>query len=229
MVPVARREAPSLPMAVPRTEPVPDAVKISSFAETALQNASIQLQDYSVCTSLDELATKIASGAPYDQNQGRVNLWGQGPVAPKLLVFSMAPSPFDFKEKQLFCHDEGQLLDNMLVKILGMQRSECFLSYVQKSLFSKRLLPRERNPLRLAFEQEIRLVQPRALLCLGADAAWTLLQNGSPLEQMQAQELHFAGVPMFVTFSLGEMIAEPGLRRNAMMCLNRVKSFLENE
>lgn len=171
----------------------------------------------------------MAGGTPYVQNPNVPLIHSQGPHGAPVFIFGMAPSLADLKAQQLFGGAEGELLDNMLTKVLGLNRSQNVLGYLQKSLFRKRLLPRERTPLRLAFEREIRLFQPQALLCLGAHAAWELLQNGSPLEQMQAQELYFAGVPLFVTYSLEEMLVEPSTRRNAMLALNRTKAFLQSQ
>lgn len=216
--------------AAPRAPlPEPEKQSIAGFADlTPTKPIPVQLQDYSGAEDLKSLYEKIRAGQPYQSFPQSPVLESLGTPGASLMIFAMAPSPMDFKQQSLFGGEEGVLLDNMLSKVIGLNRQDCILSYVQKSLFRKRLLPRERNPLRLAFEQEIRLCRPRALLCLGASAAWELLQNGSPLEQMQAQDLYFAGTPLFVTYSLEEMLVEPSLRRNAMLALNRAKTFLQD-
>jgi DNA polymerase len=110
-------------------------------------------------------------------------VFGEGPVSARLMLVGEQPGDQEDLQGRPFVGPAGQLLDGALEKA-GIERAETYVTNVVKHF---KWVPRGRRRIhskpsaleikacRPWLDQELRLIQPEVLLCLGATAAQALL------------------------------------------------------
>jgi uracil-DNA glycosylase len=110
-------------------------------------------------------------------------VFGEGPVSARLLLVGEQPGDQEDLQGRPFVGPAGQLLDWALVKA-GIDRSETYVTNAVKHFKwvprGKRRIHSKPSSLEIKacrpwLEEELRLIKPEVLLCLGATAAQALL------------------------------------------------------
>ncbi|MBX5492671.1 MAG: uracil-DNA glycosylase [Chloroflexi bacterium] len=150
------------------------------------------------CTRCDLAATR------------RQVVFGLGPAHAALMVVGEGPSEADDASGQPFSGPTGRLLDAWL-RAIGLERSQVWLTNVVRCRAAQveggRLRNRPPRPAEIAacrywMDIELRLVRPRAVLCLGATAARALLGRGFQLAAERGRWRALAdGTPALVTYN----------------------------
>jgi uracil-DNA glycosylase family protein len=134
--------------------------------------------------SLDELkeAARGCTACPLFENATQT-VFGEGPRRAPLMLVGEQPGDFEDREGRPFVGPAGQLLDWSLAKA-GVDRQRAYVTNVVKHFKweprGKRRIHSKPSSMEIKaclpwLEQELALVQPNALVCLGATAAQTLL------------------------------------------------------
>ncbi|HEX3210441.1 MAG TPA: UdgX family uracil-DNA binding protein [Geminicoccaceae bacterium] len=110
-------------------------------------------------------------------------VFGEGPVGARLLLVGEQPGDQEDLQGRPFVGPAGQLLDWALVKA-GIDRSETYVTNAVKHFKwvprGKRRIHSKPSSLEIAacrpwLDEELRLIKPEVILCLGATAAQALL------------------------------------------------------
>ena len=110
-------------------------------------------------------------------------VFGEGPVGARLLMVGEQPGDQEDRQGRPFVGPAGQLLDWALVKA-GIDRTETYVTNAVKHFKwvprGKRRIHSKPSSLEIKacrpwLEEELRLIKPEVILCLGATAAQALL------------------------------------------------------
>ena len=119
----------------------------------------------------------------------RTNIvFGHGNNDAKLLFIGDIPSAEDDKDGIPFIDDAGLLLTK-IIKSIGLTRDDVYLCNVLKCYNSKESssLNDEIIACRDFLSEQIRLIQPEIILCLGFVPAQVLLQTNMPLDKLRGK------------------------------------------
>jgi|SRR5688572_9397886 len=126
-------------------------------------------------------------------------VWGEGPIGARLMLVGETPGDQEDLQGRPFVGPAGRLLDRALAE-LGWDRS---IAYVTNAVKHFKWVPAPRGKRRMHktpaqreadacehwLESEIALVQPQALVALGATAARQLLKRPVPVMRQRGQWL----------------------------------------
>lgn len=172
-----------------------------------------------LATQADTLDALIASVAAFDgcalKMMGARNaLFGRGAADADLLVIGDAPTGDDDNAGQAFSGPAGRLLDRILVAAGVADRT-----YLTQTVFwhppgNRPPTPEEQAVCLPFIERAIQLIQPKAVLLIGAVAVRGILSSNESLLRLQGQwkewtpEGHSA-LPVMTTFHPGFLLQQP--------------------
>ncbi|MFM7067525.1 MAG: uracil-DNA glycosylase family protein [Gammaproteobacteria bacterium] len=145
-------------------------------------------------------------------------VFGAGDRAARWMVVGEAPGADEDQQGEPFVGRAGQLLNAML-KACGLERDEVFIANVLKCRPPNN---RDPEPPEVAeclpyLMNQIELVNPGLILCLGRVAARNLLGTDAPLGKLRGQ-LHRVGPrqwPVVVTYHPAYLLRAPAEKRKA--------------
>jgi DNA polymerase len=162
-------------------------------------------------------AAQLCRACPIGE-QATQAVMGEGPPRPRLMFVGEQPGDQEDIAGRPFVGPAGQLFDRALART-GLQRSEVFVTnavrHFKFELRGRRRIhktpaQREAQACQHWLDEEILLVQPRALVALGATAARALLGRGVAVLSERGQ--WFArgdGRPVFVTLHPSALLRMP--------------------
>ena len=145
--------------------------------------------------ALVEIEERMAALAAESCTPGLGPVFGEGDPAAPLVLIGEAPGEREVAEGYPFAGPAGRMLDALLADA-GLKRSEFWLTNVVKCRPVKEERGRLANRAPLAGEikawlplllEELAVVHPRLLLCLGGTSARALLGRGFKLTEQRGQ------------------------------------------
>lgn len=134
-------------------------------------------------------------------------VFGVGNPRAELMFVGEAPGADEDAQGEPFVGRAGQLLTKM-IQAMGFERSDVFIANVLKcrpdmpegESGNRKPKPSEMATCLPWLQEQIALIQPRALVALGATAVEGLLGNTSPMRDLRGHWLDFQGIPVMVTY-----------------------------
>ena len=134
-------------------------------------------------------------------------VFGVGNPEAELLFVGEAPGADEDAQGEPFVGKAGQLLTKM-IQAMGFERSDIFIANVLKcrpDMPEGESGNRKPKPAEMAtclpwLREQIDLIQPRAIVALGATAVEGLLGETSPMRDLRGRWLEFQGIPVMVTY-----------------------------
>jgi DNA polymerase len=166
---------------------------------------------------LDRLAAEVArcDRCPGLFSTRTQTVFGAGPVGAEVCFVGDAPWADDDREGQPFRGDAGALLDKILTA-MGLARTEVYLTTAIKCR-----PPRNRTPnadecgnCRGHLDRQLELVGPRALCCLGAAAAQTLLNTPANIQALRGTVHDYRGTPVVCTYHPAYVLRNPAAKKD---------------
>lgn len=125
----------------------------------------------------------------------------------ELMLVGEAPGYHEEREQEPFVGPAGQKLNDIL-KAMGLERSSVYISNIVKfrpSMPNQTTNNRKPTPEEMAscmpfIEEEVKVVQPKVILALGATAAEGLLKLSGSVGRMRSSWHEFNGIPAKVTY-----------------------------
>jgi DNA polymerase len=160
---------------------------------------------------------------------GTQTVFGEGAVPAKLIVLGEAPGRQEDQQGRPFVGPAGQLLDQAL-RQAGLDRESIYISnvvkhrpWLQEGRRQKNRPPRssEIKACRPWLEAELRLVEPRLIVCLGAHAARAILGASFRLTQQRGEWQDVStsvadGVSALATFHPSYVLIQPEPNRESL-------------
>ena len=145
-------------------------------------------------------------------------VFGVGDRAAQWMVIGEAPGADEDREGEPFVGRAGQLLTSML-KAMGLKREQVFIANLLKCRPPGNRDPHAEEVARCMpyLQQQIELVNPRLILCVGRIAAQSLLKTDTPIGKLRGQLHRLPGTerPVVVTYHPAYLLRSPGEKRKA--------------
>lgn len=148
--------------------------------------------------------------------RGRI-LHGEGRPDADVLILSGVPTGADDAAGRLFFGPAGEMLDRMLLNVLARERSDV---HVASALLcaGDTVTVTELTACRPFLDRRLEVVRPRVILAMGAVAAAAL---GLPARHGWHR---YGEREVYATFHPDELLADPGLKREAFEHLKQVRA-----
>lgn len=196
----------------------------------SLQERTSREQRLANAAALVERCRKCAIGATRTHS-----VYGEGDPCAALMIVGEGPGETEDRLGRPFVGRAGELLERMLLAI-GLKREETFICNTVKcrptlddggKLRNRAPLPQEMANCRPYLDEQIAILRPRAILCLGAPAAKSFL--GEKFSISRQRGLWFEGplgTPLVATFHPAYLLRQTGGELNAVKRLvwNDLKS-----
>ncbi|TNE89250.1 MAG: uracil-DNA glycosylase [Deltaproteobacteria bacterium] len=156
---------------------------------------------------------------------GRTNIvFGVGDPTADLVVVGEAPGFHEDRQGEPFVGQAGQMLDRMLLNVLGLERREVHILNVIKCR-----PPDNRNPLPdevaacMPFlDRQLEALQPKVILVLGTVALRALLGDDLRITRARGLWHERRGIPVMPTFHPAYLLRNPAGKRDTFADLKAV-------
>lgn len=151
-------------------------------------------------------------------------VYGVGNPKAKLMFIGEAPGAQEDLQGEPFVGAAGQLLDKILAAI-QLSRREVYIANILKCR-----PPNNRDPLPAEIEkclsylhEQMRIIRPKLLCCLGRIAAHALLQTTIPLGKLRHKWHDYHGIPMQVTYHPAALLRFPEYKKETWEDMKTLK------
>ena len=160
--------------------------------------------------------------------QGRKQIvFGVGNPEADIMFIGEAPGADEDEQGEPFVGRAGQLLNNM-IKAMGLRREDVYIANIIKCR-----PPSNRTPERDECEtcspflmRQIEVINPKAIVALGAVAAKTLLAVNSSMGELRGRWYEFRGTKLAVTYHPAFLLRDPRQKKETWKDLQMVMKEL---
>ncbi len=180
-------------------------------------------------THLQELRREVQPCTRCKLHEGRQHtVFGEGDPAAEVMFIGEAPGAREDQTGRPFVGEAGQLLDRILSGAMGLQRREVYIANINKCRPPGNRVP---EPDEVAaclpfLRQQIAIVRPKVLVCLGRTAAQNLLSTTASTTALRGRDLAYEGIPVVVTWHPAYLLREPAHKRETWEDIKRVNRLL---
>lgn len=189
-------------------EEVANAAQLASLAEEVSQ-----------CTKCGLASTRTQT------------VFGDGNPATELVFVGEAPGFHEDKQGRPFVGSAGQLLTDIIVKGMKMDRNNVYICNVLKCR-----PPENRDPNPDEIEQcepylvrQLEILKPRVICALGGHAAKTLLKTTESTGTLRGKWHFYHGIPVRVTYHPAYLLRNPDDKRKTWEDVQHVMRLLSGE
>ena len=181
----------------------------------------------------EKLAEQVRTCTACQLHQGRIQtVLGVGNKQAQWLVIGEAPGAEEDRQGQPFVGKAGQLLNEMLFAI-GLQREAVYIANIVKCRPPQNREPTAEEAAHCAqyLREQIDLIQPKVILCVGKVAANNLLGNVASLASYRGRTHRYADtdIPVVVTYHPAYLLRNPLDKRRAWEDLTYAVSVLQTQ
>jgi DNA polymerase len=178
-----------------------------------------------------KLAERVRTCTACSLHQGRTQtVLGVGNKKAQWLVIGEAPGAEEDRQGEPFVGPAGKLLNEMLFAV-GLKRGEVYIANIVKCRPPQNREPAGEEAGHCApyLREQIDLIQPKVILCVGKVAANNLLGNVASLASYRGRTHRFADtdIPVVVTYHPAYLLRNPLDKRWAWEDLNYAISVLQ--
>lgn len=200
---------------------LPKPASTSVHDKRPLQNGSpsqtetIPVNQSSQITTLESLREHIGDCKRCKLNKGRKNLvFGVGDPKARLMFIGEGPGADEDEKGEPFVGRAGQLLTKIILA-MGFTREDVYIANCVKCR-----PPNNRNPeldelaLCMPFlKEQIRIIQPNVIMCLGKFAAQTVLNTQIPISKLRGAFRDVGGTAVMPTFHPAYLLRNPSMKK----------------
>jgi len=154
-------------------------------------------------------------------------VFGEGNHNAELMFVGEGPGADEDEQGRPFVGRAGQLL-NKMIEAMGLQREQVYIANVVKCR-----PPGNRTPEREEIEtcspfllRQIAVIQPKAIVALGAIAARCLLSLNEPMARLRGRWFDFRGARLAVTYHPAFLLRDPRQKKETWKDLQMVMEYL---
>ncbi len=151
-------------------------------------------------------------------------VFGVGNPHADVLFIGEAPGRDEDLKGEPFVGRAGQLLDKILAAI-HFKRSDVYIANILKCRppENRDPLPEEAATCLPYLLQQIKLIQPKIICCLGRVAAQILLDTKQPLGKMRGSFMDFYGMKLMVTYHPAALLRNPAYKAETWEDVKRLR------
>lgn len=177
--------------------------------------------------SWDELEKTALQCTQCELAQTRTNVvFGCGDRDADLLFIGEAPGEQEDLQGEPFVGRAGKLLDKILAAI-QLQREQVYIANILKCRPPGNRSPHaeEIESCEPYLQQQIELIRPKLIICLGLVAAKTLLRVEYSLRQMRGELYNYHGVDLMVTYHPAALLRNANLKKFAWEDFQKIQQI----
>ncbi|MFC1563218.1 uracil-DNA glycosylase family protein, partial [candidate division KSB1 bacterium] len=182
-------------------------------------------------SSLDEMYNDIKDCRKCGLYSTRTKfVFGKGNPDSKLILIGEAPGRDEDLKGEPFVGRAGQLLTKIL-KAISLNREDVYIANILKCR-----PPDNRDPLESEVEmclphlnEQIKLIKPKIILCLGRVSANCLLQLKMSMKELRGKIYDYRGIKMLVTYHPAALLRNPNLKRPTWEDVQFVRKLYDEE
>ena len=212
---VVRETKPSVSPIANTTPSSPPSISSSKTIDTGPYGETLPLEERT--TALKVLQDKVAgcSACPELAESRTQTVFGVGNPQARLVFFGEAPGANEDRLGEPFVGEAGQLLDKIL-GACGLSRADIYLLNTVKCR-----PPANRNPSQSELgncwgfaEQQLELLQPEFICCLGSVASRVLLKTNLSIGKLRRQFHSYRGSKVLVTYHPAYLLRTPSAKKH---------------
>lgn len=178
--------------------------------------------------SLEDLRAHIGDCTRCVLHKGRTHVvFGVGHPHADLMFVGEGPGADEDREGEPFVGRAGQLLTKM-IEAMGVKRADVYIANIVKCR-----PPENRNPEPPEIDtcipflhQQIDLVGPKVIVCLGKIAAHSLLKTQIPITKLRGDWQEYKKIKVMPTFHPAFLLRNPNMKRPVWEDLKKVMELL---
>ena len=189
-------------------------------------------EDIRLSTDLNGLKNDCLSCRRCRLCQTRTNtVFGEGcEDRPDVFVVGEGPGETEDLTGRPFTGKAGELLEKMLAAISLYRTENCYISNIVKCRppQNRDPMPDEKNICGVYVKQQISLLRPKAILCLGRNAANYLTgEDNVSMSQLRGRFFFYErSIPLISTYHPAAVLRNPELKRPVWEDLKKLANFL---
>ena len=155
-------------------------------------------------------------------------VFGAGNPYAQLVFIGEAPGADEDRLGEPFVGAAGQLLTDMIEKGMGIKRSDVYIMNILRCRppGNRTPTPEEAQNCRPFLEQQLAIIRPKFICCLGACAAQNLLSTSEPISRLRGQVHSYRGIPVVCTYHPAYLLRTPAAKRQAWEDLQLLMSLM---
>jgi uracil-DNA glycosylase family 4 len=161
-------------------------------------------------------------------HKGRKNIvFGVGNVHAELMFVGEGPGADEDEQGEPFVGRAGQLLNNM-ISAMGLNREDVYIANVVKCRPPSNRTPEkdECDTCSPFLMRQIAVIQPKAIVALGAVAAKNLLAMNDSMANLRGRWYDFRGSKLAVTYHPAYLLRDPRQKKETWKDLQMVMKYL---
>ena len=166
-------------------------------------------------SQLKALRDKIGECKRCKLSENRNNVvFGEGSPDADIMFIGEGPGREEDLQARPFVGDAGKLLTKLIVK-LGLKREDVYIANIVKCR-----PPYNRNPeedetvsCRSFVEEQIGIIKPKVIVCLGRVSTQALLKVKTPISRMRGNFFQYNGISVMPTFHPAYLLRNPKDKR----------------
>lgn len=153
-------------------------------------------------------------------------VFGVGSGGADLMVIGEAPGFHEDRQGEPFVGKAGQMLDRMLENVIGLERSETYITNIVKCRppGNRNPLPDEVDACRPFLDRQIRAIEPKVMLVLGTVAFKTLFETRQGIMRNRGIWKEYDGVPVMPTLHPAYLLRNPSGKRQVFEDLKALRA-----
>jgi uracil-DNA glycosylase len=196
---------------LPKVSPVEFDIQPIAFTSEIVEET--EPSEDRVLVSLTVLAEQVAkcNKCPELFSSRTQTVFGVGPMNPEVCFVGEAPGADEDRQGEPFVGAAGQLLDR-IINACGFTRSEVYICNTLKCRPPNNRTPtdEERANCWPFFEEQLRLISPKLIVCLGGTAAKNVLKTTTGITRLRGQVYRYGEVPVICTYHPSYIIRQEG-------------------
>lgn len=165
--------------------------------------------------ALERLRREIGDCRRCKLSKSRKNIvFGEGDPQAKLMFIGEGPGRDEDIQARPFVGDAGRLLTRLIEK-LGLRREGVYIANIVKCRPPLNREPEE-DEIRACkpfIEEQIEIVKPKVIVCLGKVSAQTLMGTDVPISRLRGHFFSFKNIPVMPTFHPAYLLRNPKDKR----------------
>lgn len=164
----------------------------------------------------------------FSKYKNRVD-FSQGNVNAKIMFIDETASILNDEYNQLVLGKSGELLTNMIEKVLNIPISEFYFANIMKCKTTLKKEPTncEINSCKSYLNKQIELVNPSLIVALGENCYRSLTNDTTSIEQIRGKILKYNGIDIMPIYHPNYLLRNPSAKKEAFVDMLKIKSLLE--
>lgn len=198
------------------TSPVMPSKTTANSGERAFERAPLPIEQRAAALAVVNQEVIACVRCPVLVESRSRTVFGEGPVNPRLMFVGEAPGADEDRTGRPFVGRAGRLLDDMIVKGMGIQREDVYIGNSNKCRPPENRAP---EPAEIAhcrpfLDRQIEILRPEFLCLLGRTAVLSLLETVLPMNRMRQRWHRYRGIPTIVTYHPSYLLRNPAAKKD---------------